>query len=56
MKKEILVRRDVLFALCCAYLTIPVIIFMVVYLKLWVGIRAALIMTGSAIWSCRFVF
>lgn len=53
MKKEILVRRDVLFALCCAYLTIPVIIFMVGYLKLWVGIPAALIMTGAALYSCR---
>lgn len=53
MKKEILVRRDVLFALCCAYLTIPVIIFMVGYLRLWIGIPAALVMTGAALYSCR---
>ena len=33
MKKEVLVRRDVFFAVCAAYLTIPVVIFMFGKLK-----------------------
>ena len=52
MKKEILVRRDVFFAVCAAYLTIPVVIFMCGYLKPFIGIPAALIMAGCAVYSC----
>lgn len=52
-EKEILIRRDVLFAICCAYLTIPVVIFLIGNLKLWIGIPAALIMACCALWSCR---
>ena len=52
MKKEILVRRDVFFAICALYLTIPVIIFLAGYLKPVIGIPAALIMAGCALYSC----
>ena len=52
MKKEILVRRDVFYAVCAAYLTIPVVIFMCGYLKPFIGIPAALIMAGCAVYSC----
>jgi len=52
MKKEILVRRDVFFAICAAYLTIPVIIFLAGWLKPQIGIPAALIMAGCALYSC----
>ena len=51
MKKEILVRRDVFFAVCAAYLTIPVVMFMAGYLKPYIGIPAALIMAGCALYS-----
>ena len=52
MKKEILVRRDVFFAVCAAYLTIPVVMFLAGYLKPYIGIPAALIMAGCALYSC----
>ena len=52
MKKEILIRIDVFFAVCAAYLTIPVVIFLAGYLKPEIGIPAALIMTGCALYSC----
>lgn len=52
MKKEVLVRRDVFFAICAAYLTIPVIIFLAGYLKPWIGIPAAVMMAGCCIYSC----
>ena len=38
MKKEVLVRRDVFFAICAAYVTIPVIIFLAGYIKPVIGI------------------
>ena len=53
MKKEILVRRDVFFAICAAYLTIPIVIFLTGYLKPWIGIPAALLMIVSTVFSCR---
>ncbi|MBO4449995.1 MAG: hypothetical protein J5777_05380 [Clostridiales bacterium] len=52
MKKEVLVRLDVFFAICAAYLTIPVVIFLAGNLKPVIGIPAALIMTGCALYSC----
>ena len=53
MKKEILVRRDVFFAICAAYLTIPIVIFLTGYLKPWIGIPAALLMIVCTVFSCR---
>ena len=53
MKKEILVRRDVFFAICAAYLTIPIVIFLTGYLKPWIGIPAALLMMVCTVFSCR---
>ena len=53
MKKEILVRRDVFFAICAAYLTIPIVIFLAGYLKPWIGIPAALLMIVCTVFSCR---
>lgn len=52
MKKEVLVRRDVFFALCAAYLTIPVVIFMLGNLKPVIGIPAALLLAGCCVFSC----
>ncbi|MBE7070072.1 MAG: hypothetical protein E7386_06190 [Ruminococcaceae bacterium] len=52
MKKEVLIRIDVFFAVCAAYLAIPVVIFLAGYLKPEIGIPAALIMTGCALYSC----
>ena len=52
MKKEILVRRDIFFAVCAAYLTIPVIIFMLGHLKPLIGIPSALLMVGCCVFSC----
>lgn len=51
-KKENLVRRDIFFTVCAAYLTIPVVIFMVGNLKPYIGIPAALILSGCALFSC----
>ena len=52
MKKEVLVRRDVFFAICAAYLTIPVVIFMLGNLKPLIGIPAAVLMAGCCVFSC----
>ena len=52
MKKEVLVRRDVFFAVCAAYLTIPVVIFMLGYLRPLIGIPAAVLMAGCCVFSC----
>ena len=46
MKKEVLVRRDVFFAICAAYLTIPVVIFMLGNLRPLIGSPAAVLMAG----------
>ena len=51
-KKENLVRRDIFFTVCTAYLTVPVAIFMIGNLKPYIGIPAALIMIGCAVFSC----
>ena len=56
MKKEILIRRDVFYAVCAGYLTVPVIIFLALYLKPYIGIPAALIMAGCALYSCLDFF
>lgn len=52
MKKEVLVRRDVFFAVCAAYLTIPVVIFMLGNLRPLIGIPAAVLMAGCCVFSC----
>ena len=52
MKKEILIRRDVFYAVCAGYLTVPVILFLALYLKPYIGIPAALIIAGCALYSC----
>lgn len=52
MKKEVLIRRDVFFAICAAYLTIPVVIFMLGNLRPVIGVPAAVLLAGCAVFSC----